>query len=1224
MRVLHVDFESRSRLNLEQVSTARYASDATTEALCCAFALDDGEIRLWKAGEPPPDEIVLAAEDPDVRFAAHNAKFEFALIEWNLAPRLGWPRVPIDRFICTMAMSYAGAYPGGLDRAAAAVGLAHRKDKAGKKLMLAIATYEIEHPTIGQLERLYAYCLQDVEVERALHAKLPLLTEAEHALWVLDHKINQRGLPIDRTLAKVLAKLATEGETAINASVLAVTSGAIPSTNHGKRIKEFLRNEGYGIEKLDRGAIKKALESGLNGAGRKLLELCDAASHKAAKKSGAVVKRIDNDNRIRETLVFHGAGTGRWTGRNFQPQNLARPPKGLDIESAIAALKAGTGIEAFGAPLSIAANVSRGLVCAPDGRVLLGADYSAIESRITAWLAGEEKKLATYRLYDETKNPDHEPYCVTASKMLGRKVTPDDEQGRGTGKVGDLSGCFSGYVGAWRRGFLKYGIPVPDDAAIAALIAAWRKAHPRIVRLWDDLFLALMRAVRRPGTRHTCGHLSAECTGDVLRMYLPSGRAISYPEPRIVESDKFPDSWNIVFKDNNQGKWRDVRGWRGTFIENAAQGVARDIMAAAMMRLEDAGFAIVATVHDEIFCEIPEGEDRAAELKVLMERLPPWADGLPIVTGKPWCGKRFIKSDAPAAAPIEEDQPESEPMHKEAPPWEDAADAKPNGADHSASERSYYRDADPADGDFDTEFTYYDVQRRPYLRVEKRRGGKRGKQFPQYHWDGNKWVVGKPKGPKIPYRLPELFAAPLDTVIHIAEGEKDADTLAALGLVATTNAEGAKKGSWTADLNKWFVGRERVIIPEDNDDTGRAFAREKAKALEGIVKDIRIVSFPDVPPGEDVTYWIQELGHTKEEYLARCDAAPRWAELERVCAADVTMEPVTWFWPNRFAIGKLGIIAGLPDEGKGQLFAYIAARATTGGPWPMGEGTAPIGNVIYLQCEDGQKDTVVPRLAAAGADLKKVHFLGMVKENGAKRMLSLRDDLSRLRREILDVGNVNLLLIDPISAYMAGAGPGGRIDTFRTSDVRVVLGPLADLAEELMISALGIMHFNKKVDITNIVLRMSDSLAFGAAARHVYAAIDDRENGRKLFVRGKNNLANRDEGGTLAYRFDTKDVSPTAVPIIAPFIKWDPGYVDISATEAMNAATEDRSVGKGERARTLLRDLLAGGPIPVTDIEELAKAEGISMKTMHRIKDKVSARARKEGEQWFWELKMDK
>jgi hypothetical protein len=627
--------------------------------------------------------------------------------------------------------------------------------------------------------------------------------------------------------------------------------------------------------------------------------------------------------------------------------------------------------------------------------VLIGADFSAIESRVLAWLADDKKKLATYRAFDETGDPELEPYCVTASKILGHVVTPADEEGRTIGKTADLALGFGGSVGAWRK---LAPNDTRSDEEIKANVAAWRSTHPQIVRFWNALETCLKRAVRRPGQLFTCGRLYAECLEGTLWMMLPSDRAIAYPEAHLVDG-KFEDTVDIAFKDNAKGQWRDVTEWYGTFVENAVQATARDLLAAALVRLEAAGFPIIAHVHDEAIAEIPEGVDRQAEFLAIMTQAPPWADGLPIA-GKAWCGKRFVKS---AAAP------ESEPSSK-------TNDA--NGSTHAEQEEEPMLDRDaPWNDDYphgeDTEsptesvFIYRTASGEPYLKVEKREANsKRGKQYPQFHWTGSAWTLGKPKGPKIPYRLPELFGAPLDTVIHIAEGEKDCETLTALGLVATTNSEGAKKGSWTADLNKWFVGRQRVFIPEDNDDSGRKFAQEKAKALESIVPDIRIVSFPDVPVGEDVTYWLKDLGHSAAEYLARCEASPQWAPpLASVCATDVTMNAVSWWWPNRFALGKLGIIAGLPDEGKGQLFSLVAARITTGGPWPCNEGRAPLGNIVYLQSEDGLGDTVVPRLVAAGADLVRVHFISLVVEQGKKRMLSLRDDLDRLRKLVLEIGD---------------------------------------------------------------------------------------------------------------------------------------------------------------------------------------------------------------------------
>ena len=317
--------------------------------------------------------------------------------------------------------------------------------------------------------------------------------------------------------------------------------------------------------------------------------------------------------------------------------------------------------------------------------------------------------------------------------------------------------------------------------------------------------------------------------------------------------------------------------------------------------------------------------------------------------------------------------------------------------------------------------------------------------------------------------------------IFVPEGEKDCETLAALELVATTNSEGATplkaSGSkWTPELGRWLYGARRVFIPADNDEVGRRFAEEKARALEGTVPDIRIVTFPDVPEGEDVSWWLAH-GHSKDELLARCDAAPQWKSLgtlQSVRASEVIKKALRWLWLGRFALGKLGILAGLPDEGKSMLLNYIAARITRAGlEWPNGEGQAPRGNVILLTAEDDPEDTVAPRLEAAGADLDRVEIVSMVRERDnegreRERMFSLADDLALLRQKIDEVGDVRAILIDPITAYL---GKAGSIDAYRDSDVRAVLTPLVYLARELRIAVIAVMHFNKKVDIADALLR---------------------------------------------------------------------------------------------------------------------------------------------------------
>jgi putative DNA primase/helicase len=203
-------------------------------------------------------------------------------------------------------------------------------------------------------------------------------------------------------------------------------------------------------------------------------------------------------------------------------------------------------------------------------------------------------------------------------------------------------------------------------------------------------------------------------------------------------------------------------------------------------------------------------------------------------------------------------------------------------------------------------------------------------------------------------------------------------------------------------------------------------------------------------------------------------------ELLSICAADVKMKAITWLWPDRFAVGKLGIIAGLPDEGKVQILSFFCATITKGGEWPMNEGRAPRGSVIIFSDEDDAADTLTPRLEAAGTDRSRIQIVKVVREEGKDRLFSLTSDLEALRQMIMRMGDVKLIIIDPISAYLGV----GKVDSFRTTDVRAVLTPLVTLAAEMKVAIVGVMHFNKKMDVTNALLRISDSPAFGAVARH--------------------------------------------------------------------------------------------------------------------------------------------
>jgi DNA polymerase I-like protein with 3'-5' exonuclease and polymerase domains len=685
----------------------------------------------------------------------------------------------------------------------------------------------------------------------------------------------------------------------------------------------------------------------------------------------------------------------------------------------------------------------------------------------------------------------------------------------------------------------------------------------------------------------------------------------------------------------------------------------------------DGDVVIALWVHDEIACCCrPEIADQVGEIMVRHAKEPAEFYGFKVPldaeykVGKSWAGDVVPAKEgtvskpapkpkaAPAPEPEEiiEDLPwiDVKKLFKSTPPPDKPAQSAGNGYDRSGG----YPHGEERKGPRIASYLYRNHLGEPHTKVEKRAATKTKRaQYPQSFFVDGKWTSKKPAGwTKVPYRLPELLeelARTPETDVYLPEGEKDAETLAALGLIATTSSEGAtnpkskKSSNWTPELNKWFTGVKRIFILEDNDEPGRGFAREKARALAGIVPDIRIISFPDVPESEDVTWWLQH-GHTKDELIARCESAPLWqgagGVLESVRAADVKMEAIDWLWSDRFALGKLGILAGLPDEGKSSLLCYIAGRLTnTELQWPNDEGQPPRqGNVILLTSEDSPADTLVPRLVAANAILERVEIVQMVHDRDVKdgreheRMFSLMDDLGLLRQKIEKLGDVVAILIDPVTAYL-GAGKNG-VDSCRDTDVRAVLGPLVQLAGEHRIAVIAIMHFNKKVDITNALLRISNSLAFGGVARHVFAITKDIANSRRLMTRAKNNVASEENNKTLAFHFETRQVGKDwrdGRPIEAPFIVWEEGYVDVTATEALSAVNANKAPGAVEDAKDFLRDILLvnGGRAPKADIEEAAEAEKISDATLRRAKKALKVKSEKdrtvpEGK-WYWALPDD-
>ena len=656
VHTLYRDYETRSRVDLRKVGVQKYAADPATEVLCAAYTADDGPVQLWRPGDPVPPEFFEAAANPTWVVAAHNDAFEAAIEQHVLHARYGWPLIPLERHVCTQAMCLALGLPARLAAVADALELANRKDAAGERLM-----HQMSKPRrarqgevsdvhwfddADRRQRLYAYCRQDVEVERELHDRLRPLSIAEHALWVLSGQINERGFHVDRQFAEAARRISQAAAPEIDAEFAELTAGAVTGINQVARLLQWLQDQGCIVQTLGRAAVEKLLEQAeLPPVVGRALELRLGGAQAATKKIDALLARAGDDDRVRGAFRYHGAATGRWAGEGFQPQNLKRPVIN-DLAAAIDAVATGDYEHVkklYPRPLAVVGDCSRSMIDAAPGHVLIGADFSSIESRVLAWIAGEGWKLDAYRRFDATRDPSDEPYCETACKIFrvpSGSYTKDSPE-RSVGKICDLAFGYQGGLIAWR----KFEPAKFTDAEVETFKSEWRAAHPKIKQFWFDIDRAAVLAVRERGQVVRCGRIDLKSTGAFLMLKLPSGRKIYYPQPRLI-TEGGSDRHRVVFADNAAGQFKDCRNgqgaYAGTWTENIVSGIARDLLAAAMFRIEAAGYPIVLHVHDEIVAEVPIGFGSTEEFTRLMTRKPPWALELPIAASA-WVGPRYCK-----------------------------------------------------------------------------------------------------------------------------------------------------------------------------------------------------------------------------------------------------------------------------------------------------------------------------------------------------------------------------------------------------------------------------------------------------------------------------------------------------------------------------------------------------------------------------------------------------
>jgi hypothetical protein len=352
--------------------------------------------------------------------------------------------------------------------------------------------------------------------------------------------------------------------------------------------------------------------------------------------------------------------------------------------------------------------------------------------------------------------------------------------------------------------------------------------------------------------------------------------------------------------------------------------------------------------------------------------------------------------------------------------------------------------------------------------------------------------------------------------------------------------------------------------------------------------------------------------------LRQTDVMPS-AQAFLVRADEVEPMPVEYLWSRRIARGKSTLVGGWPGVSKSTLLIDLAARVSTGAAWPDGQGHAPRGNAVILSAEDGIADTLIPRLIAAGGDRRCVHFLTMVNTGSRARPFSLLSDVHLLEAKLCEIGDVALVGIDPLTAYIGH----GQIDSHRNSDVRSVLMPVAEMADRHNVAVVGITHLSKAQG-PRALARFMGSIAFVAAARAAFLVIDELDGdghatGRKLMLQAKNNLAPPQPG--LAYRVAQRVVDHD---IVASFVEWDAAPVTATADEALAAGLPSDG---GERssldeAVKFLRESLAGGPAAVTDVQDHARALGIAERTLARARAKLKAKASKDGIRGGWVLSL--
>lgn len=638
MTTLNIDIETYSSVDLTKCGVYPYTEADDFQVLLFAYAFDEAPVQIvdLAQGGLIPDYVCEAMFDVSVLKTAWNVNFERTCLSKHFLRELD-----PEQWSCTMVWAMSLGLPAALELAAKTLKTEAQKASVGRAL---IRLFSCPHKAAkgglfhtgsrvmpeDQPEKwaeFKAYCMQDVETERAIRNTLAKLSpaglpEAEKKLWCLDQRINDTGVLVEKQLVDQAIKIADEQQAGLMARAVQLTGLNNPKSV--SQLKKWLKEtDGIEVESLNKQVVPDIISQTGNGTVKEVLELRQEMSKSSVAKYDAMERSMCSDGRIRGLFQFYGARSGRWSGRNVQVQNLPQNHlEDLDLARELVLAGRGEDVELlFGSVSDTLSQLIRTAFIPSPGCKFVVADYSAIEARIIAWLAGEQWRMEVFATHGKI-------YEASASAMF--KV-PMEEITKGSplrqkGKISELALGYGGSVGALTAmGALRMGL---EEDELKPLVNLWRGANQQIVKLWWDVEEAAHEAILG-GTRELDKGIRFTRENGLLLMALPSGRSLSYVRPRLEPEPKF-NREGITFEGMDQvtKKWRRIFTYGPKLVENIVQAIARDCLAEGMLRLAADRYRIVMHVHDEVVLEVPKEIDC---LETVCSRLGEgitWAPGL--------------------------------------------------------------------------------------------------------------------------------------------------------------------------------------------------------------------------------------------------------------------------------------------------------------------------------------------------------------------------------------------------------------------------------------------------------------------------------------------------------------------------------------------------------------------------------------------------------------------